>query len=60
MVETTPAVEVQVITPEQRRERALAQCAAAAYELAGDERALRAIYAGRYPEWQYGRHSQAQ
>jgi hypothetical protein len=60
MVEATQAVEVQVITPEQRRERALAQSAAAAYELAGDERALRAIYAGRYPEWQYGRHSQAQ
>lgn len=58
MQEKAPAVEVQVITPAQRRERALAQAAAAAYEMAGDERALRAIYAGRNPEWQYGRYYQ--
>lgn len=57
----TPVVGTpQNITPAQRRERALAQSAAAAYDMAGDERALRAIYAGRYPEWQYGRHYQAQ
>ena len=53
----TPVVgTAQVITDEQRKAKALARLAAVRYELAGDEKALRAIYAGKYPEWQYGRY----